>query len=155
MPHQILPYVPNLLKTKPFVLLIDDDQDDMEMLSTSLEQQGIKTKGFDLGENALYYLNLISEERQFPSLIILDYNMPRINGQQMLMLIKQTLIVKHIPVILYSTYISPVLENILQKLGAYECITKANTQKDFFNQVDKFKELAYLFHSKHELLADP
>ncbi len=39
-------------------------------------------------------------------------------------------------------------------MNAFECITKADTQKDFTKQVNKFKELAYLFHSKHELVAN-
>ncbi len=39
-------------------------------------------------------------------------------------------------------------------MNAFECITKADTQKDFTKQVNKFKGLAYLFHSKHELVAN-
>jgi CheY-like chemotaxis protein len=124
------------------------------MLSTSLEQYGIKTKSFDSGKNALFYLKLISEVEQLPNLIILDYNMPRINGQQLLSLIKNTMSIKHIPVIIYSTCISQVLEKALVELNAYDCITKAGTQKEFTRHVEKFKELAYLFHSKHELLVD-
>jgi CheY-like chemotaxis protein len=154
MPHHISTPVSEILTTTPFVILIDDDGDDIEMLSISLEQHGIKTKSFDSGENALFYLKLISEVEQLPNLIILDYNMPRINGQQLLILIKNTMSIKHIPVIMYSTSISTVLEKALIELNAYDCITKAGTQKEFIKHVEKFKELAYLFHSKHELLVD-
>jgi CheY-like chemotaxis protein len=154
MPHHTITTNAISIATSPFVLIIDDDADDVEMLSSSLQQHGIKTKSFDLGENALFYLKLISENEQLPSLIILDFNMPRINGQDLLILIKNTISIKLINVIMYSTYFSPLLEKVLFKLGAYDCITKPVTQKDYLNHVNKFKELAYLFHSKHQLLAN-
>jgi response regulator RpfG family c-di-GMP phosphodiesterase len=34
-------------ESKPYILLIDDDEDDLEMYSSELEKKGFKVKAFD------------------------------------------------------------------------------------------------------------
>jgi len=74
--------------SRPYVMLIDDDEDDLELMSSSLELAGIRIKNFNSGIKALFYLSLLSSDMDLPSLIIMDYNMPKSNGQQILLLLK-------------------------------------------------------------------
>ena len=37
------------MTTQPFIFIVDDDQDDLEILSTTLEAEGIKVKTFGGG----------------------------------------------------------------------------------------------------------
>ena len=60
-----------------YILLIDDDEDDLEMISAGLELKGLNVKTFDSSAKALSYLTLLSTYSNLPSLIILDYNMPK------------------------------------------------------------------------------
>jgi response regulator RpfG family c-di-GMP phosphodiesterase len=64
-------------KLQPWILLIDDDEDDLELFSSGLEMKGVKVKAFDSSTKALFYLTLREGDMELPSLIILDYNMPK------------------------------------------------------------------------------
>ena len=82
--------------------MIDDDEDDLEMLSSELEKKGIKVKTFDSSAKALLYLILIPTTDALPALIIMDYNMPNKNGQEVLLILKENNGTKDIPVIFVS-----------------------------------------------------
>ncbi|HET7732248.1 MAG TPA: hypothetical protein VFK73_00320, partial [Paludibacter sp.] len=43
---------------QPYVLLIDDDQEELEMFSSGLEMKGVKVKAFDSPSKALRHLAL-------------------------------------------------------------------------------------------------
>jgi CheY-like chemotaxis protein len=126
---------------KPYILLIDDDEDDLEILSSSLELLGLGIKVFNAGDKALTYLNLISWAP--PALIILDYNMPRINGEQVLLLLKSNAYTRDIPVIMYSTTMSPIFKQAIQDMGALACFTKPTTYSELKTQVGLFRDLAF------------
>ena len=136
----------------PYILLIDDDDDDREMLSTALELKGIKTRSFESGEKALYFLKLILDTSNLPTLIILDYNMPRINGEQMLLLIKGNKEIRNIPVVMYSTHMSTLFKKALIDLGAFNCFIKPITYLEFNARVQQFKDLAAGFTKMENLL---
>ena len=63
-------------------------------------------------------------EDELPSLIILDYNLPEINGADILNLMKKDQRYAHIPKIIWSTSASPVYRTICKTLGARDYIVK-------------------------------
>jgi len=134
-----------MYEPRPYILMIDDDEDDLEMLTSELEKNGMKTKPFDSSTKALFYLTLQHDDMGLPSLIILDYNMPKYNGRQVLQAIKDNKITKDIPVVVYSTSMSNVLKNQLLAAGAADCFEKPWTRHDFSRQVEKFQRLTYAF----------
>jgi CheY-like chemotaxis protein len=136
-----------MFEPHPYIVLIDDDEDDLEMLSASLEMLGLKTKSFISGEKAAYYLQLIADTSELPALVIVDYNMPGKNGQQVLDLIKSCQATKDIPVVIYSTSISHLFKQTLIDKGAFNCYVKPYAYADFNEQVGIFKELAWSFSS--------
>lgn len=125
----------------PYIMLVDDDTDDLEMLSSSFNDIGIRTRSFDSGEKAIYYLQLIADTNDLPALIISDYNMPRINGEEMLENIKSNKNTKDIPVVVYSTGMSRFSKKKLIDLGAIDCFTKADSYQEFTTQVGVFKNI--------------
>jgi CheY-like chemotaxis protein len=136
---------------QPYILLIDDDEDDLEMFSSGLEKKGVKVKTFDSSTKALFYLTLMSENGEPPSLIIMDYNMPKKNGRQVLSLIKNNAYTKDIPVVMYSTSMPDLLREQLSNAGALDCFKKPWTHKEFNTQVEIFQELTYSFSSNKKL----
>jgi CheY-like chemotaxis protein len=128
---------------KPSILLIDDDKDDLEMLSSELELKGLKVKAFESSAEALCDLVLMSGNKERPSLIIMDYNMPRKNGHEVLSLLKNNADTKDIPVIIYSTNLPGLLREQLSNAGALNCFTKPWKYSEFTKQVERFQELAY------------
>ena len=130
-------------KLQPWILLIDDDEDDLKLFSSGLEMKGVKVKAFDSSTKALFYLTLREGDMELPSLIILDYNMPKKNGQRVLRAIKDNKSTKDIPVVMYSTSMSGVLKTQLLAAGALDCFAKPWTQHELNCHVEKFQELAF------------
>lgn len=148
MPHH---QTKNMIEPQPYILLIDDDEDDLEMFSSGLEKKGIKVKTFDSSTKALFYLMLMSDNKELPSLIIMDYNMPKKNGQQALLSIKENADTKHIPVVMYSTSMPDPLRKQLSNAGAVGCFSKPWNTKELNTQVEIFHGLAYSFISNKKL----
>ena len=129
-------------KLSPFIVLIDDDEDDLEMLSSALQLQGCTVQTFDAGDHAVEGLQLIKHPRDLPSLIILDYNMPRINGEQVLISLKEESPIKNVPVVIYSTSLPSLLKQALVNLGAHSGMIKSRNYEEFNAQVLEFKTIA-------------
>ena len=133
-------------QSEPYILLIDDDHDDLDMFSAGLQKKGIKVKTFDSSINALAYLTFMTATRNLqPSLIIMDYNMPKKNGHQALLAIKQNAGTKHIPVVMYSTSMPRILKEQLSDAGAIDCFIKPWTLQEFDRQFEIFGELTYSY----------
>ena len=88
---------------KKMILLVEDDLVDAMTVKRAMEDIGTNTGLVHLnnGEEALDYLR--SEINQLPFLILLDLNMPKMNGKDFLKIIKQDERLSSIPVIVLTT----------------------------------------------------
>jgi len=88
--------------TKP-VLLVEDDSVDAMTVKRALQDLGAKTLLVRTtnGEEALRYLRDDANEK--PCIILLDLNMPKMNGIEFLKIIKVDEKLKKIPVIVLTT----------------------------------------------------
>ena len=89
-------------KDKP-ILLVEDDEIDQMTVKRALNDIHISNR-LDIagnGEEALEFLQ--DENNQKPGIILLDLNMPRMNGIEFLSVIKKDEILKRIPVIVLTT----------------------------------------------------
>jgi CheY-like chemotaxis protein len=132
--------------------LIDDDEDDLKMFSSELEKKGIKVKTFDSPAKALSYLTFVPGNMERPSLIIMDYNMPKRNGQEVLLLLKDNADTKNIPVVIYSTSMPNLLKEQLSNAGALDCFSKPWNIQELNTQVEIFRELTFSFVSNKNLV---
>src|SRR6187549_559195 len=98
------------------LLLIDDDLDDYEIIRGSLLQIGVSTPILfeRSGMDALNYLK--KNVNNLPVLIILDVNLPQINGFEILEEIKNNKY--NIPVIMYTTSCTDEIVKRAKNLGA-------------------------------------
>jgi len=136
----------------PYILVVDDDPFDKELICKALaEIGGILCKVITYGERVIDFLNQSFMNHELPSLIILDFNMPRINGDRILSLIKGNVNYKDLPVLIYSTYISEQIREILLAQGAMECYVKPTNYSMLLNQINFFKELALTFHKQQNM----
>jgi DNA-binding response OmpR family regulator len=60
------------------VLIVDDDEDNLEMFSQMLINEGFSVDGFTDAATALFHF-----KPHFYDLVILDYLLPRLNGLQL------------------------------------------------------------------------
>lgn len=93
---------------KPRILIAEDDPDDQLLLESAFHENGF-FENIDFAGNGLELmlrLNRISQQgamAQFPDFIMLDLNMPGRNGKETLRDIKQHLLFRNIPVIVFTT----------------------------------------------------
>ena len=85
------------------ILLIEDDRVDAMTVRRALKELNvtIPLKTVNNGEDALAYLKGQSNIK--PCIILLDLNMPRMNGIEFLQIAKQDDLIKRIPVIVLTT----------------------------------------------------
>jgi len=79
------------------ILVVDDDPDLREILRCVLEPEGFQVLEAADGDVALETIR-----RAPPDLLILDYVMPRMNGPRVCEVLKQDLLLRHLPVIMLT-----------------------------------------------------
>ena len=84
------------------------------------------------------YLERCLSENNLPKVIILDLNMPRLNGKQTLRHIKGEEALKDIPVVIYSTSLNPREKEECMTLGAHAYVIKPASYKDSIETANSF-----------------
>src|SRR6185295_5420922 len=110
---------------KNTILWADDDADDLQMMREILLKNN---KDYNIvevnnGKEALNYLSRAKENHALPCLIILDINMPVLDGKEALSLIKKNMDFQQIPVVVFTTSESE-LDRMYCKRFETEMITK-------------------------------
>lgn len=98
-----------LLPTKNLVLYADDDPDDLLMIREAFHpySHSIELQTFWDGVELIRYVEQLSPLTERPCLIILDINMPRQNGFEVLKRLRQMPEMAGVPVVLFSTSTLP------------------------------------------------
>lgn len=86
------------------ILIVEDSEDDFDATKRAFDKANLRNPIHHAisGEEALNYLKK-KDEHCCPGLILLDLNMPGIDGRQTLRLIKQDPEMKKIPVVVLTT----------------------------------------------------
>jgi CheY-like chemotaxis protein len=89
---------------KPVLLYAEDDIDDFESLKDAVEQLTNKYR-FAHAQNGTEIISMLETEfkEDFPCLIILDINMPVMDGREVLIWIKNEEKYNDIPIIVFTT----------------------------------------------------
>lgn len=123
----------------PNIFLVDDDIDDLELMKQVFADAGISESLFLFSSwSSLSNRLLHSSDQQMPSLIVLDYNMPKVNGTEALRYLKSSEKFRHIPIIIYSTSCTPKMEKEVLELGALKCMQKARDLAGLRKHVQSF-----------------
>lgn len=128
------------------ILMADDDPDDISILEDALKTLHPHSliSFVENGNAAMQLLNAQFEAGHIPNLVVLDLNMPRLNGSDTLMAIKNDERFKEIPVIIYSTSINPVEKEKCLKLGAHSYMIKPSSLKESVDTARVFLEFCNL-----------
>lgn len=122
------------------VLLIEDDMIEVMKLNRATKSLHLnhKIREANNGEEAL---NLLQQKDNLPDIILLDLNMPKINGIEFLRILKADERLRYIPTIILTT--SSNQRDLLEcyKIGVSGYVLKPLKYEDYVSKIDKL--LAY------------
>lgn len=107
-----------------FIILGEDDIDDQEILEEifSTVDTSLSLQFFNNGRKVISHLENANED--LPCLIVLDFNMPELNGAEILKILSKDQRLKEIPKIIWSTSDAPVYKSMCLELGACDYLVK-------------------------------
>jgi CheY-like chemotaxis protein len=127
------------------VLMADDDEDDCHLVESAFREIGI-THDLRFVGDGKELLNYLYNKGDFadpekcprPNLILLDLNMPRIDGREALTRIKSDQQLRDIPILILTTY-KEERDIALSKLaGASSFLSKPEAHEDLIDMLSKF-----------------
>ncbi len=93
------------MKKSYTILYVDDDYDDLFLISEAFSNYTEKLKVVHAcnGKEGLGVLKTMMDSQKLPCLIIMDINMPILDGKETLKIIRTSEKIEKIPVVLFST----------------------------------------------------
>jgi len=118
------------------VLCVDDDLDDRELVCFTINNidPHIKVVHAENGVEAIDYLLKAQIEGDLPCLIIMDINMPQMDGKETLAVIKENEHLNDLPVVIFSTSNSEIDKLYCSNFGV-NLITKPNNIKSLHKEI--------------------
>ena len=131
----------NSTTARNVVFYADDDLDDLELVKDAFAQysKNVEVLTATDGSKALSYLSNLKKYDTLPCLIILDVNMPIINGKETLLRLREIEHFQDVPVVLFTTSSQPMDKSFAKKYNA-GFITKPIDVKQMEVIADQFIE---------------
>ena len=118
------------------VLLIEDDMIEVMKLNRTVSKLELPHKIIEAnnGEEAL---KILQNKDELPDIILLDLNMPKLNGIEFLNILKNDEILKYIPTIILTT--SNNQRDLLEcyKIGIAGYVLKPLKYEDYMSKIEK------------------
>lgn len=134
----------NVTKPRATILLVEDNLADQEMTRRALARVDgtIRLAIVDDGEQALDYLlqrDIYSpaESAPRPDLVLLDLNLPKLSGKDLICRIRQQELLRHLPLLVLTT--SQADEDVLEsyRLGCNSYLVKPSRFDQFVATIDR------------------
>ena len=124
------------------ILLVEDNEGDIVLTVEAFEESKIVNSITTIrdGKEAINFFESLSEDADCPNLVLLDINLPKINGLEVLTYIKKNERFKSIPVIMLTTSSSEKDIFLSYKNYANCYITKPIDVSDFIKAIAKIED---------------
>ena len=118
---------------KPVILVVEDNERNRKLVRTILEFRGYDVVECDDGEPSL---DLAREHR--PALVLMDIQMPRMNGIEALLRLRADPETKHIPVVAVTASVTPSERERVVASGFNGYVAKPIDVPTFGETIDRF-----------------
>ena len=119
--------------SKQIILIVEDNFDNMALLKILLERENYQILSASNGEEGL---NIVRSK--IPDLIILDLDMPIVNGWEVLITLKSDPKYQDIPIVVVTAHLLSGEYTKVMKAGANGYIAKPFKVSTFISEVKKF-----------------
>jgi CheY-like chemotaxis protein len=129
----------------PRILLAEDNPADVYLIQEALREHGVQCS-IKVASDGKEVLTLISsemptiEQEEF-ALIILDLNLPRHDGIEILERLRESARLSHVPVVVLTSSDSPQDRLVATHLGARRYLRKPSNLEQFLDLGSVFKEM--------------
>lgn len=123
------------------VLLVDDVRLFLEFERSFFERAGCLILTASSGEEAL---RVATEEK--PHIVLLDYEMPGMMGDEVCRKIKEEEQTRHIPVLIVTSHRTPEIQKRCEKAGCTDFLTKPVSGRELLDKVVKILQIPYRVH---------
>jgi CheY-like chemotaxis protein len=124
------------------ILLVEDNEGDILLTKEAFEESKIVNKitAIKDGKGAINYFESLTNKEEIPHLVLLDINLPKVSGHEVLMYVKNSDRFKSIPVIMLTTSSSEkdILQSYKNHVNCY--ITKPIDVSDFMRAIMKIED---------------
>lgn len=130
-----------MLHQPPLILIIDDEKDFLDIFSTKLKNSGFAVETSLGGEAVLEKIQAIQ-----PDLVLLDVNMPDVDGIEILSRIKSNQAINATKVVFLTNYGEPLKidvadEKFAREIGALDYIRKSDDLNTILQDIKKILEI--------------
>ena len=117
------------------VLLVEDDMIEVMKLTRAISTLQLPHKIIEAGHGEAA-LELLEQDKLNPDLILLDLNMPKMNGIEFLNNVKNNIDLSYIPVIIFTTSSNPKDLIDVYRIGISGYILKPLKYEDYVKKID-------------------
>src|SRR5664279_3138187 len=121
-----------MAEDKKLVLIVDDEADYIKVLSLYSSNAGMEVVGATSGKKALKAF-----DARPPDAVILDVNMPKMDGAEVCTTMRAKMGLRPIPIIALTGYHSAETKAKMMAVGAYLYLTKPVEMKKLIQHVTK------------------
>lgn len=130
------------------VLLVEDNPGDVRLIQEALKDAKIHVH-ITVARDGLEALTLLRQEGKYssvalPDLVLLDLNLPRLNGHEVLATIKQDELLRRIPVVIVTSSKADQDIAASYQLHANCFVTKPVDLDQFFNVVQAIRDFWFV-----------
>lgn len=127
------------------ILWAEDDHDDRYMIGCILAafQEQYQIHEAENGSEVLRFLHAINDPSQFPSLVVLDINMPKLSGLQTIAFLRRDERYKNLNIAVFTTSNSKIDRRMCERYGV-PMFTKPSTYEAFSKAVVELLQLCHI-----------
>lgn len=126
--------------TAPQWFIAEDDPDDQLLMMDALTEIEVPAADITFVPDGQELIRMLSSISQLPSLILLDLNMPKMDGREALKEIKGNQALHHIPVIVFTTSTSEDDIAMTYRCGGNSYFTKPSLFTDLVDTLATIKK---------------
>ena len=130
------------MDSNALILIAEDDAEDRFIMSETFQELGYQDAIILMEDGRMLVEYLDSKGLGKIKLIVLDLNMPRLNGTETLRVLKNDNKYKHIPVMIFSTSVNLIEKEMCMDLGAIDYISKPLKYAEYLETCKNFYSIA-------------
>lgn len=108
------------------ILLIEDDSDDVELFTDALNRNQ-QAHSIQLLQDGMSAVTYFSETDRCPDVVVMDMNLPRLHGREVIRHIRSKSLFDNVPVVVLTTSSATDDRNYVLSQGATAFIVKPST----------------------------